>query len=70
MAWLEAPSPSRKRPGARWDSVIAVAASTAGVRVYTGITAVPMRTRCVRWATAAAQVSASMPPPSANHTSS
>ncbi len=70
MAWLEAPSPRMKRPGARCDRVAAVAASTAGVRVNTGITPVPMRNFSVRSATAAARVRESMLPPSANHTSS
>jgi hypothetical protein len=49
---------------------LAVAASTAGVRVNTGVTATPMRRRSVMPASAAAVVSASGAPASANQASS
>ena len=50
--------------------MFAVAASTAGVRVYTGVTAQPIRMSPACAATAAAAVSESGAPPSPNHASS
>ena len=67
---LDEPSPMTKRPGSNWPSALAVAASTAGVRVNTGVTAQPMRMSPAWGATAAAAVSASGAPPSPNQASS
>ncbi len=43
MVWLEEPRPMTKRPGSTWAMTLTLAAITAGVRVYTGVTATPMR---------------------------
>ena len=42
-----------KRPGSNCPKTLTLAAMTAGVRVYTGVTATPMRMDCVCCATAA-----------------
>jgi hypothetical protein len=47
IAWLDAPTPRMNRPGASCDTVPDAAAIVAGVRMYTGDTAMPMRADCV-----------------------
>jgi hypothetical protein len=44
IVWLEEPIPMTKRPGRSCAITFTDAAITAGVRVYTGVTATPMRT--------------------------
>ena len=58
-----------KRPGSNWPSTLTLAAITAGVRVYTGVTAMPMRMDLVWCATAATWVSVSGAPESENQAS-
>src|SRR5262249_11628588 len=61
MVSLDAPMPRTTRPGASWASDPVHAAMTEGVRVYTGTTAVPIRSFSVHVATAAPTTRASGP---------
>src|SRR5262245_18834421 len=63
MVSLDAPMPRTTRPGASWASDPVHAAMTEGVRVYTGTTAVPIRSFSVHVATAAPTTKASGPAP-------
>src|SRR5215472_59697 len=63
MVSLDAPMPRTTRPGASWASEPAHAAMTEGVRVYTGTTAVPIRSFSVHVPTAAPTTKASGPAP-------
>ena len=65
MAWLERAETEDEAPRASCDTVPVAAAMVAGVRMYTGETARPMRTRLVTCATAPASTNGSGPPVSA-----